>query len=194
MLKRTLSSPYQHKFANIVSLVRNLAYSEEVAFDWSSYLSASDLVYNGAFVAERAAFLQEALKSKPKVALHPVTQKVVNSANSMSASDAFRDIYEAQRLSKLMEAEFDKCDILIVPTAPNHPTIAEIEHDPIRLNLKLGVFASAVNVLDLAAIAIPAGHVEGLPFGISVIGPAFREGFIMTIAQRIQARLKHFVL
>lgn len=194
LLKSTLSSPYQDQFAKVVSLVRNLAYSEEVVFDWSSYLSASDLVYKGAFVAERAAFLREALKGKQKITFHPVTQKVLDSANSMSASDAFCDIYEAQRLSKLMEAEFDKCDILIVPTAPNHPTIAEVEQDPIGPNLKLGMFASAVNVLDLAAIAIPAGRAEDLPFGISVIGPAFREGFIITVAQRIQARLEHFVL
>jgi allophanate hydrolase len=194
LLESTMSPPYQDQFAKIVSLVRNLAYSEEVVFEWSSYLSASDLVYKGAFVAERAAFLQDTLKSKQKITLHPVTQKVLNSANSISASDAFCDIYEAQRLSKLMEAEFDKCDILIVPTAPSHPTIAEVEQDPIGPNLKLGMFASAVNVLDLAAIAIPAGRVEGLPFGISVIGPAFREGFIITIAQRIQTRLEIFVL
>ncbi|KAH8689072.1 putative glutamyl-tRNA amidotransferase subunit A [Talaromyces proteolyticus] len=195
ILKETLSSGYHEKFAKVISLVRNLAHIEEVSFDWSSYLSASDLLYKGAFIAERTTFLQEVLKNKENtLTLHPVTQDVLDSANSMSATDVFRDIYEAQRLSKLIEAEFDKCDILVVPTAPNHPTIQEVEKDPIGPNLKLGVFASAVNILDLSAIAIPAGHIQGLPFGISIIAPAFREGFILNVAQRIQARLGHFAL
>jgi allophanate hydrolase len=195
ILESTLSPAYNEQFAKVLSLVRSLANVEEVNFDWSSYLSASDLLYKSAFVAERTAALQEVLGSKEKkITLHPVTQKVLDLAGSKSATDAFRDIYEAQRLLKVIETEFDKCDILVIPTAPNHPTIAEVEQDPIGPNLKLGIFASAVNVLDLAAVAIPAGHIEGLPFGISIIAPAFREGVILEVAQRIQARLRHFVL
>ncbi|RAO64755.1 uncharacterized protein BHQ10_000767 [Talaromyces amestolkiae] len=195
ILKSTLCPAYHEQFAKVLSLVRGLVNVDEVNFDWLSYLSASDLLYKSAFVAERTAALQEVLSSKAKkITLHPVTQKVLDLASSMSATDAFRDIYEAQRLSSAIEGEFDKCDILVVPTAPNHPTIAEVEQDPIGPNLKLGIFASAVNVLDLTAVAIPAGHIEGLPFGISIIAPAYREGVILEVAQRIQARLKHFVL
>lgn len=194
-LKSTLCPAYHEQFAKVLSVVRGQVNVDEVNFDWSSYLSASDLLYKSAFVAERTAALQEVLSSKAKkVNLHPVTKEVFDSASSKSATDAFRDIYEAQRLSKAIEAEFDKCDILVVPTAPNHPTIAEVEQDPIGPNLKLGIFASAVNVLDLTAVAIPAGHIEGLPFGISIIAPAFREGVILEVAQRIQARLNYFVL
>jgi Asp-tRNA(Asn)/Glu-tRNA(Gln) amidotransferase A subunit family amidase len=195
ILESALSPSYHEQFSKVLSLVRSLANLEEVSFDWSSYLSASDLLYKSAFVAERTAALQEVLSSKAKkITLHPVTQKVLDLADSKSATDAFRDIYEAQRLLKVIEAEFDKCDILVVPTAPNHPTIEEVDQDPIGPNLKLGIFASAVNVLDLAAIAIPAGHIEGLPFGISIVAPAFREGIILEVAQRIQARIGHFVL
>ncbi|OKL62680.1 hypothetical protein UA08_01347 [Talaromyces atroroseus] len=195
ILESLLSPAYLEHFGKIVALVRSMAYSEEVNFDWSSYFSASDLVYKSAFVAERSASLRELLSGKEEeITLHPVTAKVINQAKAMSATDAFRDMYHAQGLLKCAEAEFDKCDILIVPTAPNHPTIEEVEQDPIGPNLKLGIFASAVNVLDLAAIAIPAGHCQGLPFGISVIGPAFKEGFILEVAQRIQAHLNHFAL
>ncbi|KUL91853.1 hypothetical protein ZTR_01025 [Talaromyces verruculosus] len=195
ILESALSPGYYEQFAKILSLVRSLANAEEVDFDWLSYLSASDLLYKSAFVAERTAALQEVLSSRAKkITLHPVAQKVLDLAGSKSATDAFRDIYEAQRLLKVIAAEFDKCDILVVPTAPNHPTIEEVERDPIGPNLKLGIFASAVNVLDLAAVAIPAGHIEGLPFGISIVAPAFREGVILKVAQRIQARLGHFAL
>lgn len=194
ILGSVLSPAYQEQFAKVLSLIPSLANVEIINFDWPSYLSASDLLYKSAFVAERTAALQDVLSSKAKkVTLHPVTQEVLDLAGSMSAADAFRDIYEAQRLLKVIEAEFDKCDILIVPTAPNHPTIEEVELDPIGPNLKLGIFASAVNILDLAAVAIPAGHIEDLPFGISIIAPAFREGVILKVAQRIQVLLENLV-
>ncbi|EED19591.1 amidase, putative [Talaromyces stipitatus ATCC 10500] len=190
-----LSPAYQEQFAKVLSLVRGLANIEEVNFDWSAYLAASDLLYKSALVTERTAAVQELLGSKAKrISLHPVTQKVLDSASSKTATDVFRDVHKAQRLLKVIEAEFDKCDILVVPTAPNHPTVAEVEQDPIVPNLKLGIFASAVNILDLAAVAIPAEHIDGLPFGISIIAPAFREGFILKVAERIRKRMEHFVL
>ncbi|KAJ9303219.1 hypothetical protein DTO271G3_593 [Paecilomyces variotii] len=188
LLNDILSSSYIKQFEKTHSLLRSLPHAEEVTFDWESYLAASDLVYKGAFVAERTAALAEFLKNaEKKSSLLPITAKILESGSSISASKAFTDLYEAQRLSRLVEAEFEKCDILILPTARNHPTIKEVHEDPFELNLKLGVFASAVNVLDLAAVAIPAGFVDGLPFGISIVGPAFREGFILEVAGRIQA-------
>uniref|UniRef100_A0A093V3X6 Allophanate hydrolase n=1 Tax=Talaromyces marneffei PM1 TaxID=1077442 RepID=A0A093V3X6_TALMA len=193
ILESALSPAYNKQFVKVASLVRSLDNVEEINFDWSSYLSASDLLYKSAFVAERTAALQEVLNSKAKkITLHPVTQQVLDLAGSKSATDAFRDIYEAQRLLKAIEAGFDKCDILVVPTAPNHPTIAEVEQDPIGPNLKLGYFASAVNVLDLAAVAIPAGHIEGLPFGISIIAPAFKEAVYKTSDHSNAVMSKHF--
>ncbi|KAJ9350418.1 hypothetical protein DTO027B9_6966 [Paecilomyces variotii] len=191
LLNDALSSPYIKQFEKTYSLLRSLPHAEEVTFDWDSYLAASDLVYEGAFIAEQTAALDEfIIHAEKKPSLLPVTAQILESGSSISASKAFTDLHEAQRLSRLVEAEFEKCDILILPTAPNHPTIKEVQEDPIELNLKLGIFASAINVLDLAAVAIPAGFIDGLPFGISIIGPAFREGFILEVAERIQARME----
>lgn len=192
LLNNVLSPRYLEQFEKTCSLLRSLSHAEEVEFDWRSYLAASDLVYKGTFVAERTVALNDFLNSEEKrSSLLPVTAKILDSGYSLSAIKTFGDLYEAQRLSRLMEGEFDKCDVLILPTAPSHPTIREVEEDPFELNLKLGTFASAVNVLDLAAVAMPAAFVDGLPFGISIIGPAFREGFILEVAERIRARMEH---
>jgi allophanate hydrolase len=41
--------------------------------------------------------------------------------------------------------------------------------------------------LDLAAIALPAGFGEsGLPFGISLIAPAFRDSALLDLGTRFQ--------
>ncbi|GAD96927.1 glutamyl-tRNA(gln) amidotransferase subunit A, putative [Paecilomyces variotii No. 5] len=189
LLNCVLSPSYSKQFDKIYSLLQSLPHAEETTFDWPSYLTASDLVYKGAFVAERAAALSDFLAHADEKGseILPVISKILDSGLSMSATKTFCDLYEAQRLSRLVEGEFDKCDVLILPTAPNHPTIKEVQEDPFEPNLKLGSFASAVNVLDLAAVAIPAGFIDGLPFGISIVGPAFREGFILEVADKIHA-------
>ncbi|KAI9729276.1 MAG: hypothetical protein M1834_006947 [Cirrosporium novae-zelandiae] len=190
VLKEKLCSEYHLQFEKVKAALRQLPHADQTDFNFDAYLAASDLVYKGAFVAERMATLGTFIeKEENKSALLPVTRKVLSSASSFTASTAFNDLYEAQRLTRIMEKEFDKCDVLIVPTAPRHPTIKEVEEDPIGPNLELGAFASAVNVLDLAAIAIPAGTAGGLPFGISVVGPAFREGLLLEIARRIQVAM-----
>ena len=48
-----------------------------------------------------------------------------------------------------------------------------MEADPLDLNAALGAYANFVNLLDLAAVAIPTGfRRDGLPAGATVIGPA----------------------
>ena len=48
-------------------------------------------------------------------------------------------------------------DVLVVPSAPIHWTIAEVLADPIATNSVLGTFTHFGNVLDLNGISVPAG-------------------------------------
>jgi allophanate hydrolase len=65
-------------------------------------------------------------------------------------------------------------DVLITPTAGRPYTIAEVLADPIRLNSNLGYYTNFMNLLDLSAIAIPAGfQSDGLPFGVTLAAPAW---------------------
>jgi allophanate hydrolase len=57
--------------------------------------------------------------------------------------------------------------------------------DPIALNRNLGYYTNFVNLLDLCALAIPAGFTSaGLPFGVTLIAPAGREAQLFAAAQR----------
>lgn len=81
---------------------------------------------------------------------------------------------------------FRRCDALILPTAPFCPTLVELEADPIGPNSRLGTFTNFVNLCDLAAIAVPAGFgADGMPVGVTVIGPAWSEGRLAAIAGHI---------
>jgi allophanate hydrolase len=75
-------------------------------------------------------------------------------------------------------------DVLLVPTVPVFPTLAELEADPIGPNTRLGTYTNFVNLLDLAAIAIPSGsRADGLPFGVSLIAPAMTDRALCGLAR-----------
>ena len=61
----------------------------------------------------------------------------------------------------------DGCDLLLLPTTTEHPTIAAVQADPLAINRRLGTYTNFVNLLDMAAVAIPAGEADGGPFGIT---------------------------
>src|SRR5665213_3715322 len=79
---------------------------------------------------------------------------------------------------------------MVVPTAPTIYTVAQVEADPVALNSRLGHYTNFVNLLDLAALAVPAGfRPDGLPFGITLIAPAWHDGALAALGRRFAAAL-----
>ena len=75
-----------------------------------------------------------------------------------------------------------------MPTAPTIWTDAEVASDPIGRNSALGTYTNFVNLLDLAALAVPSGlRPDGLPFGITLIGPAFSDQALLDLGGRYHA-------
>ncbi len=137
--------------------------------DFSPFLDVARLLYEGAFVAERDAAFGDAV---PPEAMHPVTRRILAGAGRFTATDAFRAIHRLAALRHATLPAWAGIDALLVPTAPNFPTLAELEADPIGPNARLGTYTNFVNLLDLAAIAVPAPRrPDGLPFGVTLIGP-----------------------
>jgi allophanate hydrolase len=82
--------------------------------------------------------------------------------------------------------QWDAIDVLLLPTAPTIYTREAVRMDPVRLNSHLGYYTNFVNLMDLAAIAIPAGfRANGLPFGVSLIAPAFSDPALLTLAGHV---------
>jgi allophanate hydrolase len=78
--------------------------------------------------------------------------------------------------------------VLLLPTTGTIYTIAEVEADPVKLNTNLGYYTNFVNLMDLAAVAVPAGvRNDGLPFGVSLVGPAFSDRALITLSERLMA-------
>ena len=153
---------------------------------FAPFREAGRLLYEGPWLAERLHATEPLLRDNPEAIL-PVTRSIIEAGRRYSALDAYRAQYELAALRKIVERVFAEIDILLLPTAAAIYKISAVAADPLRLNANLGLYTSFANLLDLAAIALPAGFTEaGLPFGVSLIAPAFTDRALLDLGIRYQ--------
>ncbi len=149
------------------------------------FLEAGDLLYRDALVAERLADLGDFLQRRPESVL-PVTREVISSGARYDAAQLFRAQHRLRELAAWAAGVFTGIDALLLPTIPTTFTVEELLREPIAHNLTLGRYTQFVNLLDLAAVAFPAGStVDGRPAGVTVIGPAFTDPTLAALAARL---------
>ena len=150
-----------------------------VDVDISPLQEAASLLYNGPWVAERTAAAQAVLDASP-AALDPSVRTILEGGRALSGVDVFRGQYRLAALQRLAEQMWREIDLLALPTAPTIYRIAEMRAAPIALNGNLGLYTNFVNLLDMAAVALPAGWRDnGTGFGITLIGPAWTDGALL---------------
>ncbi len=155
------------------------------AFDITPFLEIARLLYDGPWVAERTAALEHVLRDHAD-ACHPVTRAILEGGQTRRTVDAFHAFHKLAEARRLAADLFAHCDALLLPTTPYCPTLDELATDPIGPNSRLGTFTNFVNLCDLAAIAVPAGFgPDGLPVGVTLIGPAWSEGRLAALADHI---------
>jgi allophanate hydrolase len=159
---------------------------DRVFIDFTPFRDAASLLYSGPWVAERLAAIEPFLE-KHADTMHPVVRNIISGGRKYSAVEAFRSAYRLQELRRTAEAEWLHIDVMLLPTTGTTYTIEEVENDPVQLNTNLGYYTNFVNLLDLAAVALPAGfRANGLPFGVSLIGRAFSDAALLALAARFE--------
>ena len=170
------------------AVARLRAAGAEVAdVDIAPLLEAASLLYGGSFVAERYTAVGDHVREHAGLIggdLDPVVATIILDAAKHGAADYFADRERLDRLAARAADALDGCDALLTPTTTLHPTIAEVRADPVGVNARLGTYTNFANLLDLAALAVPAGTVAGLPFGIMLTGPAGSDARLAEIAAR----------
>ena len=144
---------------------------------------AALLLYNGPWVAERTAAAGTFLHDHGD-AIDPTVRTILANGLSVSGVDVFRGHYRLAELQQMAAAMWRQADILVLPTAPTIYRLAEMRAAPIALNSNLGLYTNFVNLLDMAALALPAGHRDnGTGFGITIIGPAWTDRALLEAGQ-----------
>lgn len=156
-----------------------------VEIDFSPFLQSARLLYEGPWVAERYAAITDFFDARSE-AIHPVVREIIAGAKKFSAADAFNGMYQLEALRREADRVWDSIDCLVTPTAGTIYRIEEMLADPIRLNANLGYYTNFMNLLDCAAVAVPAGFQDdGLPFGITLAAPAHQDIPLLHLAERL---------
>jgi allophanate hydrolase len=167
---------------------------QRVAIDFAPFAEAARLLYSGPWVAERLAAL-ESFDAQHAEAMHPVVRDIIRGAVDLTAVDSFTGQYRLAELCRDAEGQWAKMDVLLLPTTGTTYTIAEVLADPVRLNSRLGLYTNFTNLMDLAAIAVPAGfRGNGLPFGVTLLGRTFQDGRLAALADRLHRALPDAVV
>jgi allophanate hydrolase len=160
-----------------------------VPFDYEPFHRVADLLYQGPWVAERLAAVGAFLAQDPDT-VDPTVGEIIRGGKKYSAAEAFEAAYAVEALRQKTATVWDSADFLLLPTVPTQYRVADVQARPIELNSNLGFYTNFVNLMDLAAIAIPAGFkADGLPFGVSLIGRAFTDDGLLRIADRLHRAL-----
>ena len=178
----------QKLFEGAVAKLAQLG-AKTLEIDFAPFLATARLLYEGPWVAERYVAIREFIDRKPG-ALHPVTRQITLGGARPTAAECFSAQYKLRALIRDAEPAWKAVDVLIAPTAGTTYTIAEVEADPIRLNSNLGVYTNFVNLMDLSAIAVPAGFTSaGLPFGVTLLAPAFSDRALCALGDELHRAL-----
>jgi allophanate hydrolase len=172
-------------FASVIFILEK-AGGTRVDTSFVPFRDAGRLLYEGPWLAERLHATEALLGRNPQAVL-PITRSIIEGGRRYSALDAYRAQYELAALRKAADQVLAAVDFLLLPTAGTIYEIAAIAADPLRLNANLGLYTNFVNLLDMAAIALPAGFTKaGLPWGFSLIAPAFADDALLDLARRYQ--------
>lgn len=164
-----------------------------VEIDFTPFLETARLLYEGPWVAERFVAIQDFLAEHAEAVFPPVRQ-IIEGGQTKTAAAAFSAAYRLKALKRQCDVVWQDMDCLLTPTAGTIYRIADMQADPIRLNSNLGYYTNFMNLLDYCAVAVPAGiqthgDAAGLPWGVTLAGPAHQDVPLLRLADRLHHAL-----
>jgi allophanate hydrolase len=179
-------------FQDAVNALPGLGW-EVVEIDYRPLGAVAQLLYGGPFVAERYAAVGPFCDAHEQE-VHSVVGKIIRDAKAWGADELFKGLATLSEARRAMAERWHQLDAILLPTAPIAPTIAAMLDDPVALTAKLGTYTNFVNLLDCAAVSVPAGFrrsssAAGMPFGVTLVGPAFSDADLAYLGDRLHRTL-----
>lgn len=158
---------------------------ELVDIDLDPFLAAARLLYDGGLVAERYEAVGDFVDTHRGAAdLDPTVAGIISAAGTVSAAQLLGDRTLLAELTATAMTQLEGCHALLVPTTTEHPRLAEVAADPVAVNSRLGTYTNFCNLMDLCAVAVPAGtDSAGAQFGVSLVARAGADALALDIAR-----------
>lgn len=175
---------HKSKWRKAVERIKNLGVKTEY-IDYKMFYDAAELLYEGAYVAERLADLKEFIETHAGK-IFPVTEKILRSGegDDKTAERLFNDLHKLQYY-KHKTKELLENAVMIMPTAGGTFTREQVREEPIKTNSLMGLYTNHCNLLDLMAIAVPENSCDKtLPFGITIFGLSNEENLVIKTAEK----------
>jgi allophanate hydrolase len=169
-------------FEGAVAKLKELGY-EVVEVDPTPFVEAAKLLYEGPWVAERWAAVGEFVSSNADD-VFPVTRKILEGSQGWQAADLFKAQDRLKGFAREAEAVWTKVDLLLLPTTPCLYKVEEVLAEPFGTNAMLGRYTNFMNLLDLSAVALPAGRARDgkVPWGVTLAAPAGQDAGLLEVA------------
>lgn len=175
-------------FGEAVARMKSLG-GTPVDVDLAPFLDTARLLYGGPWVAERYLAIRDFFDAHSDTVFPPV-RDIIAGGRDIGAADTFAHFYRLRAFKRVCDAVWNDIDVMLTPTAGTIYRVDAMQADPIRLNANLGYYTNFMNLLDLAATAVPAGFQnDGLPFGVTLIAPPHQDGPLLHLASRMQQAL-----
>jgi allophanate hydrolase len=191
-----LAPGWREAFERVVAAARSAGLRVEER-SIAPLLDAARMLYESSFVAERYAAVGahvDAVLAAGGEGLDPTVAGIIHAAGDHTAAQLFADQRTLAVRAMAAHDVLSDAVAVLTPTTTWHPTLDEVAADPVGANARMGRYTNFANLLDLAAVAFPAGRVAGLPFGAMLTGPAFSDDRLLVVAGRIAAALEAALL
>lgn len=161
-----------------------------VEIDYDPFNEAALLLYEGPWVSERYIATKSILETQAN-AMNPVVRDIVTQGKSPLATQLFEAQYRLSTLKQKCDKQLQNIDCMLTPTAGRLFTVEEMLDKPIERNSQLGYYTNFMNLLDLAALAVPTSKTDaGLPFGVTLASYAFSDRALLSIAETLKPILQ----
>ena len=123
-----------------------------------------------------------------RIDMHEVVRTIIAGGRRYSAADLFSGQTQIETLKKRVTPTLAAVDVLVVPTVPTVYTRAQVLAEPYHTNRNLGYYTNFVNLLDLAALAVPTClRADGLPAGVTLIQQSGSDLMLADLGTRLHA-------
>jgi aspartyl-tRNA(Asn)/glutamyl-tRNA(Gln) amidotransferase subunit A len=153
----------------------------------SSNLARFDGVRYGMFEQDAQNITDAYLRTRRKGFGTEVRRRIM--LGTYALSSGYYDAYylKAQKVRTLIKRDFDqafaKCDAIVSATSPTVAfPIGSKTQDPLAMYL-CDVLTLGGNLAGLPGVSVPCGMSEGLPVGLQVLAPQWREDIALRVAR-----------